>query len=93
VVKADYRVTATTHIEAQTQRVAVAPFDGYIAEARVCAGDFIQAGDVLCLLDDRDLKLERLKWQSQKDQYVKQYHLAMAQRDAAQVTIARAQIA
>ena len=45
------------------------------------------------MLDDSDLKLERLKWQSQKDQFVKQYHLAMAQRDAAQVTITRAQIA
>jgi biotin carboxyl carrier protein len=93
VVKADYRVAATTRIEAQTQRVAVAPFDGYIADARVRAGDLIQAGEVLCTLDDRDLKLERLKWQSQKDQFVKQYHLAMAQRDAAQVTITKAQIA
>jgi hypothetical protein len=41
VVQADYRVGAKTFIEAQTQRVAVAPFDGYIAEARVRAGDLV----------------------------------------------------
>jgi multidrug resistance efflux pump len=93
VAKADYRVGAKTFIEAQTQRVAVAPFDGYIADARVRAGDLVQGGDMLCTLDDRDLKLERLKWLSQKEQVVKQYHQAMAQRDAAQVNIIGAQIA
>jgi hypothetical protein len=93
VAKADYRVAATTLIEAQTQRVAVAPFDGYIAGARVRAGDLVQTEDVLCTLDDRDLKLEQLKWHSQKEQYVKQYHLAMAQGNAAQIKIITAQIA
>jgi multidrug resistance efflux pump len=91
--QADYRVVAITLIEAQTQRVAVAPFDGYIAGARVRAGDLIQAGDVLCTLDDRDIKLEQLKWHSQKEQYVKQYHLALAQGNAAQVKISMAQMA
>ncbi len=93
VGKADYRVTATTRIEAQMQRVAVAPFDGYIADAPVRAGDLVQGGEILCSLDDRDLKLEQLKWRSQKEQDVKQYHLAMAQRNAAQVKISAAKIA
>ncbi|HEY7490598.1 MAG TPA: HlyD family efflux transporter periplasmic adaptor subunit [Candidatus Tectomicrobia bacterium] len=93
LAKADYRVVATTFIEAQTQRVAVAPFDGYITAARVRAGDLVQAEDILCTLDDRDLKLAQLKWHSQKEQYVKQYHLAMAQGNAAQVKIITAQIA
>lgn len=89
----EYRVPARTVIEAHTQRAAVAPFNGYIAEGRVRAGDLVQAGQVLSTLDDRDLKLEGLKWRSQKEQYVKQYHLAMAQRNAAQVKIIMAQIA
>jgi multidrug resistance efflux pump len=71
----------------------VAPFDGYITAARVRAGDLVQAEDILCTLDDRDLKLAQLKWHSQKEQYVKQYHLAMAQGNAAQVKIITAQIA
>ncbi len=93
IVTAQYRVPAKTIIEAQTQRVAVAPFNGYIAAARVRAGDVVRAGEILATLDNRDLKLEQLKWSSQKEQYSKQYNLAMAQRNAAQVKITAAQVA
>ncbi len=93
VAKGQYRVPAKTFIEAQSQRVAVAPFNGYIAGARVRAGDRVRAGEILATLDDRDLKLEQVKWSSQKDQYSKQYNLAMAQRNAAQVKITAAQVA
>ncbi len=86
-------MSAKTFIEAHTQRVAVAPFNGYIAEARVRAGDLVRAGEILATLDSRDLKLEQQKWSSQKDQHVKQYNLAMAQHNAAQVKITAAQIA
>ncbi len=92
-VQAQYRVSARTVIEAQTQRAAVAPFNGYIAAARVRAGDLVRTGEILATLDDRDLKLEQLKWMSQKEQHSKQHHLAMAQRNAAQVKITAAQMA
>lgn len=91
--KAPYRVSAKTLIEAQSQRVAVAPFNGYIAAARVRPGDLVRAGEILATLDNRDLKLEQLKWSSQKEQYSKQYNVAMAERNAAQVKIAAAQVA
>jgi len=93
IVTAQYRVPAKTLIEAQTQRAAVAPFNGYIAAARVRAGDLVRTGEILATLDNRDLKLEQLKWSSQKEQYTKQYSLAMAQRNAAQVKITAAQVA
>jgi len=88
-----YRVSAKTFIEAQSQRVAVAPFNGYVAAARVRPGDLVRAGEILATLDGRDLKLEQLKWSSQKEQYSKQYNVAMAERNAAQVKIAAAQVA
>ena len=49
-------------------------------------------GDVLAALDDRELKLERLKWSSQKAQLNKQYDEALAKRDRAQINIVNAQI-
>jgi len=90
--KIDYRVTANTVIEGEVQRVVAAPFNGYVKEAPVRPGDVVQEGALLCLLDDRDLKLERLKWATEKEQLTKQYHEAMAKHDRAQITVTRAKI-
>lgn len=92
IAKGDYRVVATTTLEPAVRRVAVAPLNGYIAEARVRAGDLVRQGQVMARLDDRELRLERLKWLSQHEELVKQYHQAMAKRNAAQVEIISAQI-
>jgi RND family efflux transporter MFP subunit len=90
--KGDYRVTAPTVLEGVVQRVVVAPFEGYVAEAPVRAGDLVQQGKRLCLLDDRDMKLERLKWSTEREQLLKQYREAMAKHDRAQIRIVRAKI-
>jgi RND family efflux transporter MFP subunit len=90
--KIDYRVTANTVIEGEVQRVVAAPFNGFIKEAPVRPGDVVKKGALLCLLDDRDLKLERLKWAMEKEQLTKQYHEAMAKHDRAQSTVTKAKI-
>lgn len=88
----DYRVTAPTSIEGEVQRAVAAPFNSYIKEAPVRPGDVVKEGDPLCLLDDRDLKLERLKWVTEKEQLTKQYHEAMAKHDRAQIRITKSKI-
>ena len=88
----EFRVSATATLEPMIRRAAVAPFNGYVAETRVRAGDLVRQGQILCTLDDRDLRLERLKALSQHEQLVKQYHQAMAKHEAAEVTILTAQI-
>jgi RND family efflux transporter MFP subunit len=90
--KGDFRVSAATSLEPEIRHAAVAPFNGYIAEARARAGDLVRQGQVLCALDDREMRLERLKWLSQHEQLVKQYQQAMAKHDVAQVKILTAQI-
>jgi RND family efflux transporter MFP subunit len=90
--RADYRVTADAALEARVLRAAVAPFDGFVAEAPARAGDRVSKGDLLATLDDRELRLERTRWASQLQQLVKQYRQAMAERDAAQVRIYSAQM-
>jgi multidrug resistance efflux pump len=91
--QADYRVAASTVLEPEVRRAVLAPFDGYIADAPRRAGELVRDGEVLCTLDDRDLKLERLKWRSQREQYSKQYQQALAQRNAALGQIITTQIA
>jgi multidrug resistance efflux pump len=88
----DYRVAARAVMEAGVQRAAVAPFSGYISEAPVRAADLVRAGQVLAVLDDRELRLERAKLESLRDQLERQRALALAQGNAAQINIARAQI-
>jgi biotin carboxyl carrier protein len=92
LAKGDYRVSVKTVLEGQVVRAAASPFNGYIAEAPVRAGDIVKQGQMLGVLDDRDLRLERMKWLSQMQQLQKQYSDALAKRDAAQVEILTAQL-
>jgi RND family efflux transporter MFP subunit len=88
--KGDYRVTAPATLEGAVRRSLAAPFDGYIASAHLRAGDLAKEGAVLATLDDRDMRLERMKWASQYAQYTKQAQEAVANRDRAKAQIAQA---
>jgi RND family efflux transporter MFP subunit len=88
----DYRVTADARLEGTVERVVAAPMAGYLARAEVRAGDTVKAGQPMASLDDRDLKLERLKWASQRSQHQREQSEALAQRDRAQAGILAAQI-
>jgi multidrug resistance efflux pump len=90
--KGDFRVTGDLTLEARVLRAAVAPFDGYILEAPVRAGDQVKQGDLLVLLDDRDIALERARYASQLEQLGKEYRQALAERDSSNVRIAAARI-
>jgi len=90
--KVDYRVTAPTSIEGAVQRAVSAPFNSYVKEAPIRPGDVVQEGEVLCLLDDRDLRLEQLKWLTEKEQLAKQYQEAMAKFEWAQTRIVKTKI-
>lgn len=91
LVPVTYRVSAKTLIEGETQRVAAAPFEGFVAEAPVRAGDTVRAGQLLARLDDRDLKAELERWSSERDQYDRKVREAMAAREMSALQIAQAQ--
>ena len=91
-VKGEYRLAADTTIEGAVRRAVVAPFDGYIDQAPVRAGDLVEQGALLCALDDRDLRLEQLTRISQKNQLQNQLQEAIAKHDRAQVTIVQSQM-
>jgi len=80
-----FRVTADATLEGAVTRVAVAPIDGFIVEAPARAGDLVAAGDVLAVLDERDLLLEQRNLQSQRDQVESEYLEAMAEQERVQM--------
>ena len=95
----DHRVSAPAVVEGAVQRAAVAPFDGFLRDAPVRAGDTVKAGQVLARLEDRDLKLERTRWETELEMAQRKEREAMAQSDrvnqrlsAAQASQARAQL-
>jgi biotin carboxyl carrier protein len=92
LAKGDYRVTADSVLEARVMRAAVAPFDGYLAEAPARAGDRVREGDALAVLDDRELVLEETRHASQLEQLVNQHRQAAADHNAANLRILAAQI-
>jgi hypothetical protein len=92
IARGDFRVSAATILEPELQLAATAPFNGYIKEAPVRAGDLVKQGALLVRLDDRDLKLERLKGLSQQEELSKQVRQAFAERNLAQVQIVTAQL-
>lgn len=92
IATGDYRVSAEATLEGSVQRAITAPQDGYIAQAHTRAGSIVQAGDVLATLDDKDLKLEQLKWASEREQFLKEYRSALASHDRAQASILSAQV-
>ena len=93
IASGTYRIAARTVVEGAVQRAAVSPFDGHIAQAYVRAGDTVQAGQVLCRLEDRDLKLERERLVSEREQSVRKQRQALAIQDRGAMMVASAQIA
>lgn len=92
LVPVDDRVTAHTVIEGRTRQLVTAPFEGFIAEALVRPGDRVRQGQVLLKLDDRDLKLEQAKLRGERDQAAGKLRQAMADREAASVALASAEL-
>jgi RND family efflux transporter MFP subunit len=89
----EFRVSANSTVEGVVQRAVSAPINGFVTEAPLRAGDTVRQNQVIARLDDRDLRLERIKIESQREQYVKQYREAMGNRERSQIAIVSAQIA
>ena len=87
----EHRIAAKTVVEGEVQRAAVTPFEGYIAESPVRAGDVVKSGDLLARLDDRDLQLEKIKWEAEREQYLRKYRQALAVRDRPAMNVLGAQ--
>jgi RND family efflux transporter MFP subunit len=90
--KGDYRVTAEASLEGRIQRALATPVAGYLSEAQSRAGDIVKAGQIMATLDDRDLRLERLKWATQRAKQQREYSEALAKNELAKAQVLRTEI-
>jgi multidrug resistance efflux pump len=90
--KSDFRVTAKSVLEGSIQRAAVAPFQGFIKQAPAKAGDIVQAGQLLASIDDRDLRSDVMKWESERQKNIQRERDALAKHDRAGSLVASAQL-
>lgn len=87
----DYRVASQAVVEGATQRVAVAPFEGYIQSAPKRAGDLVHAGEVLATLEDKDLRLEKVRWEAELQVSLRKEQEAMSKGERVDFRLASAQ--
>ncbi len=81
LLPSDFRVAAKAVLEGRVQRAVPAPFDGFIATASVKAGDAVHRGDVLATMDDHDLQLDRVRWQSERQRLLLKIDEATSKHD------------
>lgn len=86
-----FRVGADASLEGQVQRVIAAPMDGYIGEVNARAGDVVRDGDLILTLDDRDLRLEQIKWETRKAQLERSRQDALGRKERAESRIYKSQ--
>jgi multidrug resistance efflux pump len=91
-LRGDYAITSPATLEGRTQRSIVAPFAGYLWAEHARAGEIVEEGQLLARLDDQDLRLERLRLVTQRQQRQAEYDRALAARQRSEAAIARSQI-
>jgi biotin carboxyl carrier protein len=90
--KSAYRIDAKAHLQGTVQRVVIAPFDSYLTEAPVRAGDLVRAGQVMSRLEDRELSLERTGLSGERAKLVKEYREALATHDRSRISVLKAKL-
>lgn len=88
-----HEIRADAFIEGRVQQAIAAPFDGYVAEAAVRAGERVEAGQTVARLDDEALLIERQEIDGELAALDREYRQALAAVDQAQTRIFQARIA
>ncbi|HSI83411.1 MAG: efflux RND transporter periplasmic adaptor subunit [Candidatus Methylacidiphilales bacterium] len=69
-------------VQPELKRVVAAPFEGRLKEARVEPGDLVQAGDVLAVMDDKELRWKEAESIAARDRSLTLRDKNMADREA-----------
>ncbi|MCA9243364.1 MAG: HlyD family efflux transporter periplasmic adaptor subunit, partial [Phycisphaerales bacterium] len=88
----EYAITAPSVLKPADPRQLSAPFDGVLAGVDVVPGDIVNAGDVLCRLDTRDLELARDQIAAELGIAENQRLRALAENNAVEARVAAASV-
>jgi biotin carboxyl carrier protein len=86
----EYQVSAPARVEGATQRVLVAPADGFLRQVYVKPGDAVTEGQLLAELDEEELLLQQRKWESEFAQYDNAAAAALSRGDRTQYSVNQA---
>ena len=89
-VKVDYRVEAKVILRSDEVAYITVPFDGYIDQVLVTAGDSVAAGDVLLMRNTDDLLLQKSAASADLNRYRREIEKARATRELANMRISEA---
>ena len=88
----DFRVSADAVLEGKIQRTIAAPMDGFIESADVRAGDVVEKNQLMAMLEDADLQLEKISLSSQQKKLKREYREALADHDLVKIRVIDAQL-
>jgi multidrug efflux pump subunit AcrA (membrane-fusion protein) len=91
--RGEHEIRADAFVEGRVQQAIAAPFEGYVAEASVRAGERVEAGQLVARLEDEDLRLEQQQIDNELAALDREYRQALAAIDQAQTRILQARIA
>jgi RND family efflux transporter MFP subunit len=86
-----YKLNAPARLEGISQRVMVAPTDGFLRSVNVRPGDMVKAGQALAEMADEDLRQERRRWEGEVLRHDSTFGDALKRKDRAQLATAQAQ--
>lgn len=92
-----YFATGTEHeaadaeLKSDVQRVIATPFQGYLDDTQVRAGDRVEEGQILATMDTRDLRLQQLQSQSELAKLASEAQSLRAEGESASLNVVSAQ--
>ena len=92
LIRYPYRVEAPAELSTDAMRVISAQFDGRIDQVLVSAGELVEAGAELAILDTRDLLQQQRETQDEVTRYETELGKARASNDLAEAQISQAKL-
>ncbi|HYF18899.1 MAG TPA: efflux RND transporter periplasmic adaptor subunit [Ramlibacter sp.] len=89
----DYKVEATVQITTDSTRMVSAQFDGKVEEVHATAGDLVRQGQVLAVLDTRDLRQQEVEAMAERRRHQAEAARHRAEENLAEMEVALARLA